>query len=90
MPKNEYDSYDLNEFVPVNCAPILFDSIQLHFQEHYEAFLKLRSQLQDRDLLTESINKSLDSEISSDNLEELEYEENTYFSPEEIESGIVT
>ncbi len=84
------DYSDLTSFISVEWAPEFFDSIQLHFQEHCDAFLKLRSQLQDRDVLKESIDSSLDSVISSDNLEELEYEENGYFSPEEIESDLAT
>ena len=41
-------------------------------------------------MLVEKINENLYSVISNDNLKELEYEENTYFSSEEIESGIAT
>lgn len=84
------DYSDLSDFISTDWAPVLFDSIQLHFQEHYDAFLKLRWQLQDRDMLVEKINENLYSVISNDNLKELEYEENTYFSSEEIESGIAT
>ncbi len=84
------DYSDLTRFISDTWAPELFDFIQLHFQEHYDAFLRLRSQLQDRNMIEKSIDESIYAVIPHHDLEELVLEENEHFSPEEIDSGAAT